>query len=63
VNTPSEEILKSDILQDVVYVESDGDKPTKVYKKIGQLTNLGRTYFVNTKELDDKHKAAEANLV
>lgn len=61
INTPEEDILKSDIMQ--VVAEEVKDKPTKVYKKIGGLINLGRTYFVNTKELDDKQKFAEANLV
>ena len=57
VNTSDEQILKDDILQDIV-LEADG--PVKTYKKIGGLINLGKTYFVSEKELAKAEQSAQA---
>ena len=49
IGTSCNDILKGELLRGI-YLEADG-KPVKVFKKIAQLTNLGKTYFVHQKEL------------
>lgn len=55
MNTSDEKILKEDLVKDI-YFEGDA---VKVYKTIAKLTNLGRTYFVNQKELAEKRRVAD----
>ena len=61
IGTSCNDILKGELLRGI-YLEADG-KTVKVYKKIAQLTNLGRTYFVNTKELMEKKRIVDANML
>jgi hypothetical protein len=60
INTSDEKILKEDLVKDIYF---EGEKPIKVYNKIAQLNNLGRTYFVHTKELMEKKSQADANML
>lgn len=60
INTSDEKILKEDLVKDIYF---EGEKPIKVYNKIAQLNNLGRTYFVHTKELMEKKSQADTNML
>lgn len=50
-------------MEDFDIVEEADGKKSKVYPKIAKLTNLGRTYFVNTSEIVKKNKEAQTNMV
>lgn len=69
MQTTLESVLKDDIMQDICVVNEgksaseDVEKPVKVFKKIGGLTNLGRTYFWCRDELDKKREWVNAQLV
>jgi len=55
--------LVSEGIDGEVVVEDDKQLPVKVFKTIGGLTNLGRTYFWEIDELQDKRKWVEAQMV
>lgn len=51
MNTPLEEVLKDDFMQEI-FVETDDGKAVKTYGKLAGLTNLGKTYFINWNEIN-----------
>lgn len=69
MQTSLESVLKDDIMQDICVVNEgksaseDVEKPVKVFKKIGGLTNVGRTYFWCGSEIMEKQKYVEAQMV
>ena len=60
VNTSDEKILKDGLMQDI-FLEDDA--PIKVYKKIGGLTNLGKTFFYCEREIGEKEQYAQAQML
>ena len=61
IDTSDEKILKDDLMQDI-FLEED-DAPIKVYKKIGGLTNLGKTFFYYEREIGEKEQYAQAQML
>ena len=63
-----DEVLRDIITEGIdkeIVVEDDDKQPeaVKVFKTIGGLTNLGRTFFWNQNELNEKRKWVEAQMV
>ena len=52
-----DDVLKECLMQDIQVVGE------KVYKKIAGLTNLGRTYFCFQREINDKNKYAQDQMI
>ena len=64
MQTTLEEVLKDDLMKGVVIeADKDSELPVKVFKTIGGLPNLGRTYFWKQDEIEDKRKWVEAQMV
>lgn len=61
-NNELDNILKEELMKNIQFDEAEkADKPkaAKVYGKIGGLTNLGRTYFISSKEVDKANEKAQ----
>ena len=61
-----DEVLKSIVSEGIdkeIVVEGGSQPPVKVFKTIGGLTNLGRTYFWEIDEVQDRRKWVEAQMV
>lgn len=56
-------IISEGIDQEVVVEDDKKPEAVKVFKTIGGLTNLGRTFFWNQNELNEKRKWVEAQMV
>lgn len=56
-------IISEGIDKEIVLEADKQPKAVKVFKTIGGLTNLGRTFFWNQNELNEKRKWVEAQMV
>lgn len=54
------DIITEGIDKEVVVEDDKKPEAVKVFKTIGGLNNLGRTYFWNQNELNEKRKWVEA---
>lgn len=68
MQTANEDVLKDEILGGVSFNEGksnseDVEQPVKVFKKIGGLINLGRTYFWKGDEIASKLEYVQAQMV
>ena len=60
IDTSDEQVLKEDLMRDI-FLEDDA--PVKVFKKIGGLTNLGKTFFYCEREIGEKEQYAQAQML